>query len=110
RTTTSRRLPSRLALPRSGWSTLTTSRSERPVRRPKAGLPIVTFPDPHQTLGPGKLPAALLSRLLGSLGQADDSVLVGPGVGRDAAAIEFGDRVLVVKTDPITFATDNAAA
>ncbi len=70
----------------------------------------MTFPDSNQPLGPGKLPAALLSRLLGSLGQADDSVLVGPGVGRDAAAIEFGDRVLVVKTDPITFATEGAAA
>ncbi len=70
----------------------------------------MTFPSSHQTLGPGKLPAALLSRLLGSLGTADDRVLVGPGVGRDAAAIELGDRVLVVKTDPITFATEGAAA
>lgn len=70
----------------------------------------MTFPDSHQTLGPGKLPAAILARLLGSLGQSDECVLVGPGVGRDAAAIAFGDRVLVVKTDPITFATEGAAA
>mgnify|MGYP002526969951 CR=1 FL=1 len=36
----------------------------------------------------------------------DDRVLVGPGVGQDAAVISFGAQVLVAKTDPITFATD----
>lgn len=55
----------------------------------------------------GKLPqsdlVALLSHPLGAL---DPRVIFGPGLGRDAAVIDFGDRYLVVKTDPITFATD----
>lgn len=38
--------------------------------------------------------------------ELDDRVVVGPGIGLDAAVIEFGDRLLVSKTDPITFATD----
>ena len=33
-------------------------------------------------------------------------MIVGPGVGVDAAVIEMGDRCLVVKTDPVTFAAD----
>lgn len=34
-------------------------------------------------------------------------MLLGPGVGEDAAVLDMGDdRVLVAKTDPITFATD----
>jgi hydrogenase expression/formation protein HypE len=35
-------------------------------------------------------------------------VLVGPRVGTDAAAIDMGSSILVVKSDPITFATDDA--
>jgi hydrogenase maturation factor len=35
----------------------------------------------------------------------DEKVLLGPGIGEDAAAIEMGDRILIVATDPITFAT-----
>lgn len=59
-------------------------------------------------LPPGKLPPDLLGRLIRSYVIADPDVLIGPGVGRDAAAIRFGDRALVVKTDPITFATPDA--
>ncbi len=55
---------------------------------------------------PGKLPPELLSRLLGALPRHDPRVLIGPQIGEDAAAIEFGDRLLVVGADPITFATD----
>lgn len=58
-------------------------------------------------LGLGKLPGELLGSLLGSLGTSGD-VLVGPGVGRDAAAVRIGDEILVLKTDPITFATSGA--
>jgi len=58
----------------------------------------------------GKLPTALLRALLNSTQVDDPSLLVGPGVGRDAAAIRFGDAVLVAKSDPITFATSGAAA
>jgi len=54
----------------------------------------------------GKLPAELLARLLASNPVTDPRVLVGPAPGEDAAAIDMGDRVLVAKTDPITFATD----
>jgi hydrogenase maturation factor len=57
-------------------------------------------------MNPGKLPAALLSRLLATL-PLHPSVLLGPGIGRDAAAIDLGDgRVLVAASDPVTFATD----
>ena len=58
----------------------------------------------------GKLPAGLLGRLVAACGSTDPTVLVGPGIGRDAAAIKLGEAVLVAKTDPITFATRSAAA
>ena len=54
----------------------------------------------------GKLPADLLERLLSREAIRDPRVLLGPGIGRDAAVIDFGERLLVAKTDPITFATD----
>ena len=56
----------------------------------------------------GKLPADLLARLLAraNAARADPRVVVGPGVGLDCAVLDFGDRYLVLKTDPITFATD----
>ena len=60
-------------------------------------------------LPPGKLPGELLGRLLERHAVHDERVLIGPGTGRDAAAIRFGDSALVVKTDPITFPTDRSA-
>ena len=48
----------------------------------------------------------LLERLLGSIGTDDPRVVLGPRVGEDAAALDFGDRLLVAKTDPVTFATE----
>ena len=59
----------------------------------------------------GKLPPDLLASLLANLPQDDPRVVVGPGVGADAAVIDVlgaaGDgRLLVAKSDPITFATD----
>lgn len=69
----------------------------------------MTF-DPSLPLSVGKLPSGLLGGLISKLGAADPDVLVGAGLGRDAAAIAFGDRVLVAKTDPITFAGKHAAA
>ena len=54
----------------------------------------------------GKLPLDLLSRLLAGIPQDDPRVVVGPRTGEDAALIDFGDRYLAAKTDPITFATD----
>ena len=55
---------------------------------------------------PGKLPLDLLSRLLGEIDVRDPRVVLGARAGEDAALIDFGDRHLVAKTDPITFATD----
>jgi len=54
----------------------------------------------------GKLPAEHLARLLARHAPSDQRVVLGPGVGRDATVISFDDRYLVVKTDPITFASD----
>lgn len=54
----------------------------------------------------GKVPSELLERLLAKVDLKDERVLLGPGIGEDAAVLDFGDRVLVAKTDPITFATD----
>lgn len=64
----------------------------------------------------GKLPATLLRTLLakyaGRRGGArfDRSVVVGPGIGLDAAAIDLGKRYLIAKTDPITFVADDIGA
>jgi hydrogenase maturation factor len=58
-------------------------------------------------LQPGKLPSALLAELLATISHQDPRVIIGPGVGRDAAVIDLGGRMLVAKTDPITFATDH---
>jgi hydrogenase expression/formation protein HypE len=57
----------------------------------------------------GKLPGDLLGRLIAGHRIDDPAVVIGPGIGRDAAAIEIGDAILVVKSDPITFATSAAA-
>ena len=54
----------------------------------------------------GKLPAALLAQLLAQAPTQDPDILLGPGVGLDCAVVEVGDRLLVYKSDPITFATD----
>jgi hydrogenase maturation factor len=54
----------------------------------------------------GKLTPDLLAHLLSRLPGGDPRVLVGPRVGEDAAVIDVGDRLLVAKTDPVTFATD----
>jgi hydrogenase maturation factor len=56
-------------------------------------------------LKPGKLPAALLAELLSSIRISDERVVVRPAVGRDVCAIRMGDKYLVAKTDPVTFAT-----
>jgi len=55
----------------------------------------------------GKLPNALLARLLAKVQPRDPRVVLGPGIGRDAAVIDNGGpKLLVAKTDPITFAID----
>jgi hydrogenase expression/formation protein HypE len=56
----------------------------------------------------GKLPFELLGSLLGELEANDESVIVGPGLGRDAAIIDIGGSQLVIKNDPITFVSKQA--
>lgn len=58
---------------------------------------------------PGKIPHALLGELLGNLPTTHPALLLGPAVGEDAAVIDFAsgsEQLLVAKSDPITFATD----
>ena len=64
---------------------------------------------PDSRLPVGKLPSELLGRLLATYATSDPTVLVGPGVGGDAAAIDLGETTLVVKSDPITFASESPA-
>lgn len=59
-----------------------------------------------ESLPTGKIPADLLDRLLSRYTRTDESVVVGPGIGVDAAVITAGHHLVVVKSDPITFATD----
>ena len=58
-------------------------------------------------LSAGKLPNEILQRYLNEFDFQDASVIVSSGVGEDTAAIDVTDtEVLVLKSDPITFATD----
>ncbi len=54
----------------------------------------------------GKLPHALLEKIIRSAPTSGPRVLLGPGVGLDCAVLEFGETCLVLKTEPITFASD----
>jgi hydrogenase expression/formation protein HypE len=54
----------------------------------------------------GKLPPDLLARLLASAPLQDERLILGPGIGLDCAVIDLGSTLLVFKSDPITFASD----
>ena len=54
----------------------------------------------------GKLPPDFLAQLLARAPLSDPRVLVGPGTGLDCAVIDLGERCLVLKSDPVTFAAD----
>lgn len=56
---------------------------------------------------PGKLPPDILGRMLQSYATTGDTVRVGPAIGEDAAAVDIGDRYLLLKTDPITFLAED---
>ncbi len=59
-------------------------------------------------LAGGKLPNDLLELFLNQFEFKDPAVLVRPGVGEDTAAVDVSDEeVAILKTDPITFATDS---
>ena len=56
----------------------------------------------------GKLPNDLLREFLDQFIFNDPSIIINPGVGEDTAAVDVGpEEVLVLKSDPITFATDS---
>ena len=59
----------------------------------------------RRILPTGKLDVEILHKLLKKYSRCDERVIMGPRIGEDSAAIDMGDRVLVVATDPITFAT-----
>jgi hydrogenase expression/formation protein HypE len=63
-----------------------------------------------QPLASGKLPGELLARLISQYRTPEHaSVIVQPKYGFDAAAVLLGDETLLVKSDPITFATEGPA-
>jgi len=53
---------------------------------------------------PGKLPPEMLKKLLAEYARAGAGVVVGPGIGLDAAILDpsLADEYLIAKTDPIT--------
>jgi len=58
----------------------------------------------------GKLPLNFLQTLLqkyANVAGEKHGVKVGARLGRDAAVIDLGDRLLIAKTDPITFVADD---
>ncbi len=60
-----------------------------------------------KSLPVGKLNPKLLARLLEDYkGAINPRLLVGPSVGEDAAVIDIGDKYLVVKSDPVTYTSE----
>lgn len=56
----------------------------------------------------GKIPSEILKSLVfRNLGMTSDRLLVGPGIGEDAAVVRFGNKALVLSTDPITGTASN---
>ncbi len=61
-----------------------------------------------RSLTVGKLdPTALKQLIFSCLGSRDTRVILGPNIGEDATVIDFGDKALVVHSDPITGAVEN---
>ncbi|MBN1828003.1 MAG: AIR synthase family protein [Deltaproteobacteria bacterium] len=54
----------------------------------------------------GKIDSKLLMRLIAAYTGRDDRVVVGSGIGEDAAVIDMGNHYLIAKTDPITNAAE----
>jgi len=55
---------------------------------------------------PGKLPVGILERLIRTYPSTIHGVVVGASIGEDAAEIDFGEKYLLAKTDPITFVAE----
>jgi len=61
----------------------------------------------HSRFPVGKLPVGVLERLLKRNRIGDSRVIVGPGIGEDAAVLDLGGpHYLIAKTDPITFTAE----
>jgi hydrogenase expression/formation protein HypE len=60
----------------------------------------------NQFLPLGKLPPDLLARLISVSPITDPRVLLGPGIGYDCAVLDMSPSLLVLKSDPITFASE----
>jgi len=74
------------------------SRLEKLIPIARLGIPLPA----------GKLPNDLLREFLDQFIFNDPSIIINPGVGEDTAAVDVGpEEVLVLKSDPITFATDS---
>ncbi|MHA1674553.1 MAG: AIR synthase related protein [Promethearchaeota archaeon] len=60
------------------------------------------------TYPPGKLPHHVLGRLLRKfVPQHDESgIILPPTPGQDTGIVQFGEQQLIIKTNPVTFATD----
>ena len=55
-----------------------------------------------EMLETGKLKSDFLEKLLGKIDIKDEKIIVGPGIGEDAAVMDMGDTMLVAKSNPIT--------
>ena len=55
----------------------------------------------EEFLKTGKLQSDFLQKLLGKIDILDERVVIGPGIGEDAAAIDMGDHYLIVKATPL---------
>ncbi len=59
------------------------------------------------TLPLGKLDPDSLARLIAEHSGEHPRLVLGPGLGLDCAVLDYGDRYLVAKSDPITFTAEN---
>jgi len=60
------------------------------------------------SLSVGKLDPPMLKQMIFShLGNQDPRVILGPNIGEDATVIDFGEKSLVIHSDPITGAVEN---
>ncbi len=69
-------------------------------------MPMIPDKSKDSILPLGKLPPTLLARMIARAPIDDPRVLVGPGIGIDCAVLDLGSTLLVLKSDPITFASD----
>lgn len=69
------------------------------------------LPAPSTSFETGKIPPQVLTRsVYPYLGKRSKRVVLGPGIGRDAAIVHLDKRVLVFSTDPITGASRHIGA